>query len=129
MDSKVFINHTNHPAEKWQDNQRLAAEKYGRIVDLAFPIVPSEESSQQVQERALKMAEKIVAMEPAAVLCQGEFSYTFTLVDALLKQGIKVLTACSERVVREWVDEEGHQHRDAVFQFHQFREFTKAERE
>ena len=126
MERKVFINHTNHPSDRWGDEQRAAAEEYGEIIDLPFPMIPSEEGSIQVKKRALEMAARISEMEPAAVLCQGEFSYTFVLVDALLKQGIRVLTACSDRVVREWVDEEGQQHRDAVFQFQQFREYMKA---
>ena len=128
MKEKIFINHTNHPSTKWQENQRTAAEKYGRIIDMGFPMIPPEESSQEVRRRAMDMAEKISAMHPEAVLCQGEYGYTFAFVDSMLSRGVKVLTACSERVVREWLDEEGCQHRDAVFQFYQFREYLRSEK-
>ena len=128
MKERIFVNHTNHPAEGWGEEQKNAAENYGRIINMPFPDIPPEADSCQVKEMALTAANKIAELEPEAVLCQGEFSYTFTLVDALIARGINVMAACSERVVRVWDDEEGRTHKDAVFQFQQFREYLRAER-
>lgn len=128
MDNAIFINHTNHPSARWSEQQKKAAFVYGEIKDIPFPLIPPEESSENIRELAIKMAKTIADMNPKAVLCQGEFNYVFCLVDALLSQGIKVMAACSERIVREWTDENGEQHRDAVFQFQQYRDYIRAKK-
>lgn len=126
MDNRIFINHTNHPSVRWSEQQKDASLAYGEITDIPFPLISPRASSNEIREMALKMADKIIAMKPAAVLCQGEFNYVFCLVDALLAHGIRVMSACSERVVREWKDENGEEHRDAVFRFQQYRDYLKA---
>ncbi len=104
---------------------RKTAEAYGEIVDIPFPIISSDETEAEISHRAGEMAEKISFMQPKAVLCQGEYNYTFSLVNRLLEKGIKVYAACSERIVREWIDDEGRHHKDTVFQFQKFREYRK----
>lgn len=43
----MFINFTNHSSEKWSGEQRMAAERYGEIVDIPFPSVPPPEYDSQ----------------------------------------------------------------------------------
>lgn len=119
----MLINHTNHPSARWSEEQIAAARSYGEVVDVPFPDVPPVWSSEDVAALAEKQAARILAMEPAAVLCQGEFCYTFALVARLKAAGIPVLAACSERVVREREDEAGNVVRESRFAFVQFRAY------
>ncbi len=123
MSQRIFINHTNHPSGRWSEGQRETAEAYGEIVDIPFPIISADETEEEISCRVDEMAGKIISMQPEAVLCQGEYNYTFLMVSRLREKGIKVCAACSERIVREWMDDEGRHHKDTVFQFQKFREY------
>lgn len=119
----ILINHTNHPSSNWNVEQRTAAEIYGEIVDMPFPAVPADATRDEVQQLAEINLAAIVAQKPAAVLCQGEFTYTHALVKMLQAAGITVLAACSERCAVETVDEDGAARRESIFRFVQFREY------
>ena len=118
-----FINHTNHPSSRWEDGQRQAAEAYGTIVDLPFPRILADWDAQAVHRLAEENAQEILARKPMAVLVQGEFTYTFALVSLLKDAGIAVLSACSERLVNERVDENGETIRESRFLFRRFRAY------
>ena len=118
-----FINHTNHPSSRWEEGQRCAAEAYGAIVDLPFPDISTEWGEMEVRHLAEENAIRILARRPAAVLVQGEFSYTVALVERLKAAGILVLSACSERLVHERVDENGETIRESRFVFRCFRTY------
>ena len=118
-----FINHTNHPSSRWEEGQRQAAEAYGTIVDLSFPRIPADWDAQAVHRLAEENAREILARKPMAVLVQGEFTYTFALVCLLKDAGIAVLSACSERLVRERTDENGEIVRESRFVFRRFRAY------
>lgn len=120
----IFINYSNHPSTRWSVAQREAAEGYGAIVDMPFPNIEPTWDTAQVVSLADEAAAEIIAKKPAAVLCQGEFTYAFALIERLRKAGITVVAACSERIVHETVDEEGVSHKTAEFSFVQFRKFV-----
>ena len=120
---KVFINHTNHPSDKWSDAQRTAAESFGSIVDVPFPSVPPTADTEEVIALVQSQLSKILSMEPAAVLCQGEFTYTFAMVERLKALGVPTMAACSERVVEERIDEDGSTHTISTFRFVRFRNY------
>lgn len=88
--------------------------------------MPAEAKEEEVCRMAREQAGYIASFHPAAVLCQGESCYTYALVDRLLNQGIKVLAACSRRRVREYRTADGQLHRDSVFEFVGFREYSRA---
>lgn len=115
----VFVNFTNHSSDTWEEKQLEEAGKYGRIVDLPFPSVYSEADEKDIELLGEKCCEEILKCSPAAVLCQGEFSLTFFVVARLRANGIKVLTACSERRVVQ----NGNVKR-SVFEFAGFREYV-----
>ncbi len=118
----VFINHSNHSSEKWPTGQKEAALAYGEIVDLDFPMVKADCSEDDVRGMAKETFDKITAIHPAAVLCQGEYTYTYELVKMLKEAGITAIAACSERKVREEL--EGDVTRKiSYFQFKRFREY------
>lgn len=120
---KIFINHTNHPSARWSAEQIAASRAYGQIADVPFPAVDAEATAEEVRELVRAQAEKIMEMEPAAVLCQGEFNYTFALVERLKRLGVKVVAATSERTVLEETMSDGSTRQVSTFKFVQFREY------
>ena len=120
--SKVFVNHTNHPSAQWSDAQREAAEAYGSIIDMPFPSVSPCAEPEEVLELVQAHLSKILSLEPTAVLCQGEFNYTFAMVERLKQIGITTLAACSERVTKEVVQGDCTT-RVSHFRFVQFRPY------
>lgn len=121
--SNVFVNYTNHASAAWSKEQTAAAEAYGPIVDMPFPEIPPEWTAGEVETLARKTAGEILPMKPAAVLCQGEFTYTYCLVGLLKQAGCTVLAACSRRVVQEALDDKGVIHKNTQFRFVQFRAY------
>lgn len=121
----VFINFSNHKSEAWSNEQKAAAWGYSKeILDISFPNVPAEYDSNQVQQLAEEMVAKIIALEPAAVLCQGEMTLAFKVVELLKSNKVTVLAATSNREVVESVDEAtGKTIKTAVFRFCKFREY------
>jgi len=118
----MFINFTNHPSEKWSKDQLAAAQQYGEIVDMPFPSIDPSASRDNVLTMATDYAQRIAAMSPNAVLCQGEFTFVFAVVIELKKIGVRVFAACSERCIREYV-EDGISKKVAEFKFVRFREY------
>ena len=119
----IFLNHTNHVSENWSETQRKAAESYGMIQDIPFPAIPAEATKEEVEAIAGRYFDEIREINPAAVLCQGEFTYTFVMVRLLQEAGIKVLAACSERCTEELVDIDGISRKESIFRFVKFREY------
>lgn len=116
-----FINFSNHPSACWSEEQRAAAFLIGeRIVDVPFPAVDPFASKEEIDEKGRIYAERIAAMRPAAVMCQGEFTLSCRVIHLLQEQGIRVLAACTERDVKE---EDGK--KISRFVFAQFREYSK----
>ena len=120
---KIFINHTNHPTARWCAEQISAAKVYGEIVDMSFPAIDDEATAQEVRELAEANVEKILSLKPAAALCQGEFNYTFALVERLKTFGVPVLAATSKRVSDEEILPDGSTRQVSTFRFVQFREY------
>lgn len=118
MESKSFVNFSNHPSEKWCDAQRKAAEEYGNIVDIAFPSVNPTLNKDGVRELAEQYTSIIVMHKPAAVLCQGEFTLCFAVINMLKEKSVPVFAACSKRIV-----EETAKGKISIFEFEQFREY------
>ena len=121
---EIFVNHSNHSSNQWSIEQTTAAGVYGYITDVPFPAIGADWEETEIVRLASENAERIAAMQPAAVMCQGEFTYTFSLVRQLLARHIRVVAACSERVVVEHMDEMGVSHRQSQFHFVRFREYV-----
>lgn len=120
---KMFINLTNHPSEKWSEHQRSAAEKYGNILDMPFPDISPMADAQETDQIAAELAESIINRSPNAVLCQGEMTVCFRVVNKLKVAGITVLCATTERRVIMEEAEGGQSIKKAVFSFVRFREY------
>ncbi|NLZ83990.1 MAG: hypothetical protein GX915_10045 [Clostridiales bacterium] len=114
----MFVNFSNHPFERWEREQIEVAKRYGEILDIPFPEIPSQWSNKQTQIKAKECADMIMAYNPSVVMCQGEYTLTYQVVAMLKERGIKVVAACSERMVEEL---EGR--KVIKFKFEQFREY------
>ena len=123
MYSKTFVNHTNHLSQNWAQEQRLAASNYGKIIDLPFPAIAPTATHDEVLSIATEYAEKIISLKPAAVLCQGEFTYTYALTRLLLSKQIPVFAATSRRISEEITTTDGTNCKISVFRFIQFRPY------
>ncbi len=120
---KIFINHTNHPTAHWSGEQLSAARIYGELMDMAFPVVSATATVQEVRDMVQRNLKKILELEPAVVLCQGELNYTFAMVEQLKSLGVKVVAATSERIIQEEIMPDGSTRQISTFRFIQFREY------
>lgn len=122
-DMEIFVNCSNHPSNRWTEIQKKAAEEYGEIVDVPFPIVECGLSSGQLEKLADKMVDKILAYNPKAVMCMGEFVVCYRITRKLKEKGIIVLASSSERKAVEQVDRDGTVRKESIFVFRGFREY------
>lgn len=119
----IFVNCSNHPSNRWSETQTKAAEEYGKIIDVPFPVVECDLSSEQLEKLADKMVDVILSYNPKAVMCMGEFVVCYRITRKLKEKGIRVLASSSERKVREQVDTDGTVKKKSIFVFRGFREY------
>lgn len=125
----MFINVSNHPSDKWSVEQKREAEKYGEIIDVTFPQISAENTSEELNSLVddfirnnLAMKTKSVDIKDLVIMVQGEFVFTFRLVTMLKKLGIKAVSARSERNVKE-INENGVTKKISEFKFAGFMEY------
>lgn len=97
----MFINISNHPSQRWCDDQRAAAEVFGEIVDLGFPNIDADEATGQVSARAEALCQEIVQHYVAnrdVVHVMGEMTFTYALVRRLQAQGFTCLASTTSRI-------------------------------
>ena len=123
MFMRIFVNCSNHPSQKWLGIQVKAAEKYGKIIDVPFPVVDCNLSNTQIEELVEQTVAKIMVYCPEAVMCMGEFVVCYKIVQKLKIKGVKVLASCSERKVTEHIEENGMVRKESIFVFRRFREY------
>lgn len=122
--NSVFINLSNHPSGKWDEEQKKAAMHYGEIIDIPFPEIPAQADEREVEELADQYLDQILQHKCGAVMVQGEFTFTYHLVKQLEEKHIPALAACSERSVEEIVEPDGSNARKVSFRFVRFRRYT-----
>ncbi len=123
MNDAIFVNFSNHPSARWSPEQLSAAEAFGRVVDETFPAVPANLDERGVALLADEAVLRIMTHRPTAVLCQGEFTLAFAVVERLKAQGVTVLAASSDRVIEVEDDENGGTRKVSVFRFTRFRKY------
>ena len=79
----MFLNVSNHPSDKWSQEQLAAAEMYGSVRDFPFPVISPYWDIARVSALADALFKEISDMHPDAVLCQGEMTMTYQLVKRL----------------------------------------------
>ena len=119
----MFINLSNHNSHNWTDKQKKCANQYGEIIDIQFPAVDPRMQDDQLDELVNMYYGNIMQYKSPVVMVQGEFTFTYRLVNKLKKEGIQVLAACSERIVTEVENEDGTLSKKSVFDFVGFRKY------
>ena len=125
----MLLNLTNHPYEKWPENQRkYALIKYTEIYDLSFPDINPDEDENDIyklvvsyRDKCLKIFEEKSYESENAVHIMGEFTFTFALVSLLLNDGINCVASTTKRKVKELENNK----REVTFEFIRFREYRK----
>ena len=118
----TFINFSNHPVAKWDLAQKAEACRLAEtdtIRDIPFPTIATEMTINEIHTLAEKYVDEIKKYSPSVVMCQGEFTLCYNVVRLLKAEGIKVVAACSKRMVKETVDGQ----KIVTFKFEQFREY------
>ena len=120
----MLVNLSNHSSRTWNADQLSAAAEYGEVVDFPFPDVPAAADEEWVSETADSLCREIAEKQPAAVLVQGEMSLAFAVVSRLMKRGITVVCATSERRCDTVLVPDGSVERRSVFRVVRFRKYT-----
>ena len=123
IEETVFINLSNHPSCFWGSEQRQAAESIGRIVDVAFPAVQANASSETVREMAVAVCAELEVYSCPVVMVQGEFTLTYHIVNILKEKGIRAVASCSTREAEETLQPDGSSVKHSIFRFVQFRDY------
>lgn len=119
----MLINLTNHPSEKWSEEQREAALAYGEIVDMAFPIIEPLYSKEDIMRLVKEYTDMIVDVKSrtnnTVVHVMGEMTFTHNLVNSLTEKGIRCLASTTER--NTIISPNGE--KISTFKFVQFRKY------
>jgi len=117
----MFINLSNHPSDKWSEEQINAARSYGEIVDMAFPVIEPILTKEDIL-RLVKVFTKMIVDNrdgKTVVHVMGEMTFTHNLVNALKELGITCLASTTERNTVMTPDGK----KISEFKFVQFREY------
>ena len=144
MSETIFVNLSNHPSERWGEEQQTATLKLAdRIIDVPFPQVPPEASIEDVQEITPELLHRIWEISwanqenaPLAeeddseygpnkliVHIMGEMTLVYSVVSTLKNSAIACVASTSKREVQEVIKEDGSTEKKAIFKFIQFRNY------
>ena len=121
------MNLSNHPNGDWSSGQRSAAIAlgFGPIADFPFPDVPPEAGTEEIMALADRILGEITASGAKAVMIQGEFSLTYSLIRRFVSASIPCYAACSKRIGSSTFGERGATIRESYFEFVQFRRYEQ----
>ena len=120
---RVFINLTNHPSSAWGTEQEREAKNYGEIIDIPFPSIPVDINDTELNALVDKYYVHIKKQPYPVVMLQGEFVFVYRLVNRLKEVGIRVFSACTERIVSEDTKPDGSVVKTSRFQYRGLREY------
>ncbi|MCR4611984.1 MAG: hypothetical protein K5644_08820 [Lachnospiraceae bacterium] len=119
----MFINLSNHPSDRWSKEQLVAAQKYGEIIDIAFPKIDANCSEEDVDKIVEDYYKKVLEYDNPTVMVQGEFTFTYRLVSKLKEKGLNVLASCTQREVEIVDNPDGTVNKTSIFKFVRYREY------
>lgn len=117
----MFINLTNHPSANWSLEQLKAAQGYGDVVDMPFPVIEPTFTKEDILRHVKVYTEMVkgVIEGETVVHVMGEMTFTHNLVNALKDMGIRCIASTTERKVTYTSDGV----KQTEFKFVQFREY------
>ena len=118
-----LINLSNHPSDKWSEEQKKMWED---IIDIPFPNIEPESSAEEVENIARKYVYKIgeaiikhnFSVRHNYIMLQGEYSFCYTLA-FLLRDSISDFTFAIPTTERTVVEKDGV--KSSVFKFVKWR--------
>lgn len=119
----MLINLTNHPSARWSDKQKAAAEVYGEIVDMPFPVIDEAGDEKYIATLADEYLNKIVNLsdtQSVVVHLMGEQTFSYALIKRLRERGITCVASTTKRIVKEEVPGKKS---EVIFQFERFRAY------
>ena len=123
MRKVMLLNITNHPSNKWSEEQMNGALNLALdVVDIPFPNVDPKLSTEEVYKMADNLVqdiEKKYGINNICCLVQGDFTLTVALIFCLNYHEIPVYAATSERNTIN--NEDGS--KTFIFNFNQFRNY------
>ena len=123
----MFINLTNHPSDRWSEEQRKAAEEFGKIVDIPFPLVNENATEAEIEQLAGQYSATILGMgkiRDLIVHVMGEQTFCYALVSKLQKEGIRCIASCTKH--DSFINEDGQ--KVSTFHFTRFRDYAPIKR-
>ena len=122
----MLINLSNHPSSRWGAKQKeVANQTYGKIIDIPFPRVQPEATSEDINTHAQVYIDQIVAYSnksdgfPFAVHIMGEMTFTYRVVAVLEQFDITCVASTTFRDTIEHPDGS----KTTNFNFIQFRPY------
>lgn len=119
----MFINLTNHPSSGWSESQLKAAQEYGEVVDIPFPLVDEQATETEIK----RLADEYVSIIKSkgkpldlTVHIMGEQTFCYALISKLQKEGIRCVASCTEH--DNFINEQGQ--KVSTFHFARFREYV-----
>lgn len=119
---RILINFTNHPYEDWSTEQKQAAVSFGNVIDLPFPMISPEASSDEIRSLTNEYVHKIEEISENKIVTvhvMGEMNFVFSIVTILKAKGYRCIASTTDRDVQ--INEDGI--KTAIFKFHQFRDY------
>jgi hypothetical protein len=121
--NRLLINLSNHPYETWGDKQKNAAMKYGKAINMEFPMVDANDDETYIETLADDFFQRIIEYTEKyqlTVHLMGELTFTFALLKQLQEYGISCIASTSKRIVKEEVPGKKE---EVIFEFERFREY------
>ena len=118
----LLLNLSNHPYEKWSEEQKDAAKEYGEVRDMPFPAIDPDDDADQIREIADKYIAEIIKLNAkfaVIVHLMGEMSFVVYAVSRLSELGIRCICSTSERDTEDL----GGGEKKVTFRFKRFRDY------
>lgn len=102
----MFVNLSNHPSAAWSQEQLEAAQAYGQVVDVPFPVVSPLANEQQLSALVDDYVGRVTELSPApcVVHVMGEQTFCYGIVSRLTALGYTCVASTTERVVTDLPD-------------------------
>lgn len=118
----LFINLSNHPTKNWSEEQLSAAEQIGQIIDLPFPEVEPEMTTNDIIHLAQQLFQQIQTYgdnTQVTLHIMGEMTLCYQLINICKQAGYTCLASTTKR--ETYYQQDGS--KVSAFHFVQFREY------
>lgn len=96
----LLVNFSNHPSQYWDERQRKASHKYGKLIDLPFPHISPNADVGELEKLVQDYVQRIVSLADSKAITvhiMGEMTFTYMVVAKLKEMGIKCVASTTER--------------------------------